>query len=794
MTEPMDSTEAGGHSPADVLARSLRAHRLRAGLSQEDLAYRTQLSVRAIANIEAGRVRRPHGYSLRKLADGLDLTGSERESLLRWPRPTAVTPEGPAAGEAEQAPGVVAAAGRGWTAPPPRQLPRDVGDFTGRADEMQQISAFVTSQQWDSPPVAVISGQGGIGKTATAVKIAHMVATAFPDGQLFADLGGLSSPQDPAVVLGWFLRALGVEASSVPDEVAERTVLFRSLAADRRILVVLDNAAGADQVRPLLPGTGACATIVTSRDRLDAVESAQRFDLQLFSVSESLALLGSVLTARRVEAERAAAHEIVRSCGHLPLAVRIAAARLAAHPKLSLRTYARGIADERRRLDELRLGDLAVRATIQLSYAALDRLGKVALRRLGLVTLTSFSPWVLAPLIDADLPEAAATADQLAQRRLLEVVGTDPSGEPRYRMHDLVRLFALGRLQDEDDEQERLAALARALGQWLVIAEIITDCLPTTSDLASVGDGPRWDPPTGFVAELRRAHREWFRIERMNLAAAVKAAAARGLHDQASQIAGSMASACLLYGDYDILSPALDTAIQACRAAGNHAGEATTLAAMGRLRQELCDLDGAHRLFQEAHAGFERVGDERGQAFAAVFLADTLRGLQQQHNGPGLAEAARWGSVAYALCEKLDDPARTAEAGYALGKIHVAQGEIQAAHDCFQAVLALGDRLAKPIVRAHALFQLGRIARTSHRFQEAMRAYRDALDIVDRLGDQRSVAFIAYELATAEAEEGDVEHAVWHAERAVEIYQRLRVGERMHQAKDLLDDLRATRA
>jgi tetratricopeptide (TPR) repeat protein len=507
-----------------------------------------------------------------------------------------------------------------------------------------------------------------------------------------------------------------------------------------------------------------------------------------------LALLTQLLTARRVESAPAAAREIVQSCGHLPLAVRIAAARLAARPDMSLTAYAHRLANEHRRLDQLRLGDLEVRASIELSYATLDSVDRVAFTRLSLVTLPSLSAWVLPPLMDADDADVNATADRLAERRLLDIVGTDPSGEPRYRVHDLVRLFAMQRLRDDSDGPTRLATLQRALGLWLAVAETITDALPTTSDLAVSGEGPRWTPPRWFVDELRREPREWFRMERANLASAVRAASENGLHRLAWQITGSMTSPCLLYGDYDILAATLDVARQACERSNDAVGEATMFAAAGRLRQELCDVDGAHHMFREAFGRFQAANEVRGQAFAAVFVADTLRALAQRGNGSDLAEAGRWGIVAQELCEKLGDTAKMVDAGYVLGKIFVAQGRPAAARDRFRTVLALGEQLDKSIVRAHALFQLGRIARTSRRSWEATPAYREALDIAEGVGDLRSVAFIAHELASAEAEQGDVVVAIEHAEQAIHIYQALRVRERMDQARNLLDELTAARA
>ncbi len=772
-----------------MLGTSIRVHRLKAGLSREELAHLTQLSVRTIANIETGRVGRPHSYSLRRLADALDLTGVERDAVLQGAQQPAGTNGSATYDSPTLSVGSTTGQDHGWTAPPPRQLPTDVGDFTGRADEVRRICAYLTGERLGAPAVAVISGQAGVGKTTTAVRVAHTLAEAFPDGQLFADLRGLRAPQDPAVVLGWFLRAMGVDATSVPVDISERTALFRSLLAHRRVLIVLDDAVAAEQVRMLLPGSGPCASLISSRDRLDALESGHTFELGVFSPDESLTMLAHVVTAGRVEADLAAARDIVRSCGHLPLAVRIAAARLAARPDMSLRSFASGLADERRRLDQLRLGDLEVRASIELSYAALDENSQVALRRLSMVNLPSFSAWIMAPLVDGTIADTAVIADQLAERRLLEVVGADPVGAPRYRLHDLVRLFAARHLQDDDAESERSAALQRLLGLWSVVAATITECLPTTSDVATEGNDPCGEAPPQFLDDIRRAFREWFRLERINLGAAVAAAAAHGLHKQSAQIASSMASACILYGDYDILAPALEVARGACRQANDRKGEATAMAAIGRLRQELCDPDGAYLLFKRAYTVFEEAGDRRGQAYAAVFTADSLRALQQRHDGSDLSQAARWAVLAQDLTNKLDDPSREIDAAYVLGKILAAQGRLESAQECFELVLAKGQELGKPIVRCHALYQLGRIARRSCRLLDAIPAYREAFSIAERQGDRRSVAFVAYELASAEAELGDLAHAVGHAERAVDIYQRLHVVERLAQAQGLLEKL-----
>jgi hypothetical protein len=279
------------------------------------------------------------------------------------------------------------------------------------------------------------------------------------------------------------------------------------MVAGLHLLILLDNAANERQVRPLLPGSGESATVVTSRNRLVALESATGFELRLFAADEARALLASVVSASRIRAETSATDDIICSCGGLPLAVRIAGARLAATPDASVASVARQLHDEQQRLDRLSVGDLEVRTSIRLGYDALLAEDRRALRDLSMMNLSTFSAWTLAPLARADATEASVIAERLAGHRLLETVGTDPGGGPRYRLHDLVRLFASERSLRQDSEQDRRDALQRALGFWLVTAEAITDALPATPYAATSVDLPRWTPDDVYLRDLRAAPR-----------------------------------------------------------------------------------------------------------------------------------------------------------------------------------------------------------------------------------------------------------------------------------------------
>src|SRR5215469_4852961 len=331
------------------------------------------------------------------------------------------------------------------SAPVPAQLPADIPDFTGRSEQVGQLRELLTrAGEEDSPGavrVVLVVGSGGLGKSALAVHAAHLLASQFPDGQLYANLLGATQPADPAEVLGRFLRDLGVDGHRIPLGEEERAAHFRTRLAGKQVLIVLDDARDAAQVMPLLPGSASCAVLVTARNWLPELVGSAVLDLEVLSPDEGRELFTRVVGAKRVTAEPAAADEVLAACVGLPLAIRIAGARLATRSAWSVRTLADRLADERRRLDELRVGNLAVRASFEVSFASLRREAANgsgpagAFRLLGLWT----GPWIQLPAASALLgkPEAATgdALDVLVDAHLLE------SPEPyRYRFHDLLRV------------------------------------------------------------------------------------------------------------------------------------------------------------------------------------------------------------------------------------------------------------------------------------------------------------------------------------------------------------------
>jgi transcriptional regulator with XRE-family HTH domain len=436
----------------------LRLYRHAALLSQEALAEQAGLSARTIRDLEAGRVERPRGATVRLLVQALGLAGSRRRAFEMAASSLSPAPAEPAAGPGDRDhPGGPAGEGEMLAF----QLPPAVADFTGRSDLTADLYRWLTtpSRRAESPQavaVAIVTGRAGVGKTALAVHVGHQLRWAFPDGQLFVTLDGANpQPLDPGEALGRFLRALGMDATQIPDRVQDRAALFRARTARRRVLVVLDDAGGEAQLRPLLPGGSGCGVLVTSRSLLTALEGARLVDLDGFDLRQALELLARIIGRARTAAEPDAATAIVDRCGRLPLAVRIAGARLLAKPHWPLAQLAERLGDERRRLDELAAGDLEVRASVALSYQGLDGLQRRTFRRLGLLETTTFSAWAAAALLGLPVPQAERSLEALTDARLLDVVGRDGIGQVRYRFHDLMRLFARERAAAEEGEADR---------------------------------------------------------------------------------------------------------------------------------------------------------------------------------------------------------------------------------------------------------------------------------------------------------------------------------------------------
>lgn len=408
----------------------------------------------------------------------------------------------------------------------PRRLPADIVDFTGREQSLALLMAVTEPGEGTAVPTAVVSGQGGIGKTTLAVHAAHRLAPRFPDGQLFARLSCNGVPEDPRDVLGRFLRACGMAAADLPETLDERAETFRDQMADRRVLVVLDGAVSQDQVFPLLPGNARCRVIVTSRTLLAGLSAAVRIRLTPFSDQSAQALETRIAGADRIGADRAAVVALNEACGYLPLAVRLAAARLAAHPHWTVPDLLTRLVASPAWLDEL-VAQTGLRHTCE----GLSEQARRLLRLLPLVGSADFAPWVAAPLLDTSIAEAEAVVDELVDA---ELVVARPCGYgARFWMPGWIRGYAQRRQSAEEDEESRAKALERLLGALLFLAEQ-AHRRHGGQDLKLAGNGAsRWELP-GPLAEATIADPAgWYRQESSWVLSAVRQATAAGLAEHA---------------------------------------------------------------------------------------------------------------------------------------------------------------------------------------------------------------------------------------------------------------------
>jgi tetratricopeptide (TPR) repeat protein/transcriptional regulator with XRE-family HTH domain len=488
----------------------LRGHRHAAGMTIEELSEASGVSVRAIGDMERGRSRGPQRRTVAALADALGLAASDREALnetAKAGRPRSVTPPGGGC-----------------------ELPRAVGDFAGRRAELARLEELADEAAGDGPAVAAtISGGPGLGKTTLVIRAAESMAERFPDGRLFLDLRGMDdSPLSPGSALSVLLKAFGVADDRIPRDEEERAGHYRSVLAKRRSLIVLDNAVGESQVRPLLPGAGKSLVLITSRRSLAGLEDVRQLPLTEMPAEDAVEMLRAIVRADHTS-DVDDLDAVAGLCGHLPLAIRIAGNRLLSRPGWTAGQMAGRLSDEERRLEMLSAGDLHIAAAFAVSYRQLAAPERRLFRQLALVPGPDFGAATVAVLAGIHLEEAEDALEELVELGLLQ---SPHAG--RYRLHDLVKLYARARLAEEEPEEHRRAASTR-LNDWLL-------------DVATAAG--RWFEPSygepsrdfaGLVSldSPEQAH-AWLESEGPNWLAALRSAAAQGRHGRVVEVAEAM--------------------------------------------------------------------------------------------------------------------------------------------------------------------------------------------------------------------------------------------------------------
>ncbi len=639
------------------------------------------------------------------------------------------------------------------SAPAPAQLPADIADYTGRDDQVRHLCDLLSGADADGEGgavrIALVAGSGGLGKTSLAVHAAHRVRGHFPGGQLYVDLlGATSHPLGSGDVLARFLRDLGVDGRDIPVDEAERAARYRTVLAGRRILVVLDNARDAAQVRPLLPGTASCAVLVTTRSRMPDLASTRLVDLNVLDDDEALTLFTRVVGDKRVAAEPEATAEVLMACAGLPLAIRICAARLATRSGWTIRAMANRLRDEHRRLDELRAGDLAVRASFQVSFASLpagSQDGGISPARafclLGLWHGPTISVAASAALSGVTEDLAADALEALVDAQLLESTSPD-----RYKFHDLLRVYASERAVADLPAPDRDAAVGRLLRWYMRTADAAALALSPHSYTLPLDDADAADPhPLSFAAGQEGLG--WYDDERANVVAATRQASASGLHEVAWRLPAPLFAVFNRRGNWADCITTHRIALDSARQVGNRQGEGWVLNNLGEALEFAGSSEGVGCL-EQALAIRRQIGDRWGEAQTSNNLADAYMALGRKDE-------------AFAMMRRARDLNREIGVRYGegvalnnLGEALLDLGRYEEAIDSLLQARSTFAEIKSPHGVAYALHNLGRCYLALGRNADALDGLREALAAHQASGDRHRQAFTLRFLGVAQHRSG----------------------------------------
>ncbi|MEU4470830.1 BTAD domain-containing putative transcriptional regulator [Micromonospora sp. NPDC023888] len=668
---------------------------------------------------------------------------------------------------------------------PVRSLPRAIGDFTGR----QQTLARLVKEVEGGARIQLIDGMAGSGKTTLAVHVATALADDYPDAQLYIDLHGHSerTPLTPAAAVATLLRQLGLPAERVPTNQDDRLALWRTELAGRRALLVLDNAATADQVTPLLPTGSHCLVLITSRRRLVGVDEGRPSSLPVFDPDEAVELLGHVVGVERVAAEPEAAGEVVRRCGHLPLAIRLAGARLAHRPRWRIADLAERLTSRPDPLAEFEAGDRSVGRAFALSYAQVSPSAQRAFRLLGLHPGVRFDNSVAAVLAELPLPDAQDLLDELVDANLVE------EAEPgRYRLHDLVREYARTLVSEPGREVERRDGIERLLDHHLHVAtaiarrtelsslhSLIVVAEPLRPDLVALvaEQGQAWldDNLPVWTALVRLAETEAFLRYCWQLARAcwyaqfeggrldeliethtigLRAAEALGDDRAVATMLNYLASAHYRLGNFPESIRVMERSLEIFRGLGLRSGFRNSLGNLGSSYAANFEFRRAQECFDEARAVATRMRDKEALTNELNNLSMTL--LLWGRYDEALRVARRHLSIA----REVSDPRRIANAFGHLGMIRHRMGDVGPASRLLRVALRVKRQMGNRFGEGEALNEIGMMEREAGRPEQAADLHRAALVAMTEAGDRVAQCGSRNLLARAILDQGDVTSAL----------------------------------
>jgi DNA-binding SARP family transcriptional activator len=624
-----------------------------------------------------------------------------------------------------------------------RNLPRDIEGFVGRDQETARVLSSLdrrggrpgrSREPGPVPPLRVfaIDGMAGVGKTSLAVRLAHLVADDYPDGQLYLDLHAHSVGQEPltaATALDRLLRAVGVPGDRIPVEAEERAATWRAEIADRRMLLVLDNAAGAAQVRPLLPGSAGSLVLVTSRRRLAGLQDCEFLSLDVLPADEAATLFALAAGDVRPAAEPEATAAVVRICGNLPLAVQIAGARLRHRGAWNIAHLLDRLGDEERRLAELRVEDRSVAVAFGLSYRSQTPDRQRIFRLLGLFPGPEFTVRAAAALAGTDALEADEALEDLVDAHLL-----DQSSAGRYRFHDLLGVFAARQCREEEPEPARRAAMERLLDFYVLTVDNAEELIrPHRLDRA---DRPSDDRAAHRFAD-RAAALAWLDAERAGLVALVRAAGEHGLDHQGWQIARYLwgfYETRRLWADWIACS---ELALPCARRDGDLLAEARLLVGLGVCRHDLRQYAEAVDHYHSALRLMRRIGFRSGEAGVLTNLGNSYRRLGEMEKSIDCQRQS------LEIFRESGDRPGTGVALANLGERYRDAGRFEESIACQRQALEIFRDLGSRALEGNVLDNLARVYQSMGRYEEALQRCEEALaarrDTTDRYGEAETL-------------------------------------------------------